>query len=230
MFYKVDAFALALSQHYRVLKEVTWDGKGSFDAMAYGDAEAAEGIADIIEGIGGKGLANYCRLQFAKAWLACDVKLYNVREILEFVRDNAVEGPFKEYLTLRLDSLVELIYRLSNPIEKRHRTRYRKSKAKEPGGAEQMMLFPDMEVKEEEPEKKKKDKPVAPKKPRKPRKPRRSRMDKLADEIIAAEYGNDGERDDDDMQDSQDAVDHYAGGYSRVNDRDFGYFSGQSED
>jgi hypothetical protein len=227
MFYRVDAFALALSQHYRVLKEVTWDGKGSFDAMAYGDAEAAEGITDIIENIGGKGLASYCRLQFAKAWLACDVKLYNVREILEFVRDNAAEGPFKEYLTLKLDSLVELIYRLSNPIEKRHRTRYRKSKAKKPVVAEQMMLFPDMEVKEE-PEKK--DKPAVPKKPRKPRKPRRSRMDKLADEIIAAEYGNDGERDDDDMQDGQDAVDHYSGGYSRMSDRDFGYFSGQSED
>lgn len=244
-FYRVDAFVLALSQHYRMLKEVIWDGKGKFELMSDHDASVIDGIADMIEDIGGTGLANYCRLQFQKAWFSYDLKLYDIRAILDYLRQNCKDGTaFKEQLNARFEQLVDLANRLSNPIDKKHKTKHRKPRKVVDG--EQLLLFPELaEPAEEKQEKTEEEKPKKQRNPRKPRqtKPkgqkqkrmRRSKLDKLADEIIDAEYGNSNNiSDNDGYEDTEDtyhddACDHFSRGYSRMSGTDYDYFSGNCD-
>ena len=244
MFYRLDAFALAVSQHYRMLKEVVMDSHVP-RLMSSEDARAADEIADIIENIGGRGLANYCRMKFQRAWLSWDVKEYDVKGMFEYVAENCVAGQFKDQLRLRLDSLVDLVSRLSNPLHRKYRTNTAKKHAGGPAKVEQMFLFPELAP---PPEKKAEntadgDKPKQehePKQEREPRQKRKSRLDKLADEIIGAEYGTPEQQDDEEAEDAEDyradddrrgdACERYSQGYFRMSDRDYGYFSGNCDD
>lgn len=241
MFYRLDAFALAVSQHYRMLKEVVMDSRVP-RLMSSDDAMAADEIADIIENIGGKGLANYCRMKFQRAWLSWDMKEYDIKGMFEYIAENCAEGQFKEQLKLRLESLVGLVSRLSNPLHRKYRTKTLKKRDEGPAKAEQMLLFPELEPAPKEDGEKKEDKKDKPKRERKPRQRRKSRLDKLADEIIGAEYGTAGQQDDIDAPDEErgadddecmhreDACDRYSQGYFRMSDRDYGYFSGNCDD
>ena len=240
---RVDAFILALSQHYRLLKEVIWDGKGKLNLIPDVDANIIDGITDLIKSVGGEGLANYCKLKFQEAWFSYNIKVYEPRAILEYIVANGTPGPFVDYVKDNIDRLVHIVYRLSNPILDKHRTKAPKMRNKpRSDGAEQMLLFPEGEIKADSPDIiEQKDtveehiKPVKLNKPRKTRRPRRQRIDKLADEIIDAENGNSKNTSDNDDYDDQDdhdegfsdACDHYSRGYSRMSDGDFGYFSGQ---
>lgn len=245
---RVDAFILALSQHYRLLKEVIWDGKSEFKLIPDEDAQIADSITELIESVGGKGLANYCRLKFQAAWFSYNLKAYDIRKILEYIRDNGTPGPFVDYLKENFERLVHTAYRLSNPIEEKHRTKIVKPrKRRDTLDSQQLLLFPEEEMKADSPEiadagapAKKTRKPRKPRKPRvvdpnKPKKPRKPRIDKLADEIIDAEYGdnqNNSSNEDffeDHEEGFSDTCDHYSRGYSRMNDRDFGYFSGHED-
>ena len=241
MFYRLDAFALAVSQHYRMLKEVVMDSRVP-RLMSSDDAMAADEIADIIENIGGRGLANYCRMKFQQAWLSWDMKEYDVREMFEYIAENCIEGQFKEQMKLRLESLVDLVFRLSNPLHRKYRTKTPRKRDEGPAKAEQMLLFPELEPEPEKEEEKKETKKEKPKRERKPRQRRKSRLDKLADEIIGAEYGTAGQQDDIDATDEEyggdddgythkeDACERYSQGYFRMSDRDYGYFSGNCDD
>lgn len=207
MFYRLDAFALALSQHYRVLKEVVMDSSVP-RLMSSEDARSADAIADIIENIGGRGLANYCRLKFQEAWLSWDVKVYDVRGMLEFILDNCTECQFKDQLRARFESLVDLVFRLSNPLHRKYRTKTQKTRRDGQEHAEQMLLFPELEPPKQEEPKEEPKKEEKPKRAAKPRPRRRSRLDKLADEIIGAEYGLlVGQPMEDDPEDQEDPVD-----------------------
>lgn len=240
MFYRLDALVLALSQHYRILKEVIKDKKGVTVYPSVADARAADRLADMIADIGGEGFANYCRLKFRQAYTLGDIKIYDIRKILEAVRDNVQDGPTKDRLSSKLELFVELTIRLSNPISCNRSTRYRRPNKKPVKKEEQLLLFPELADASEEPEKEEEKKPEK-RKPRrkkasvkKPRAKRKSKMDKLADEIIDAEYGNVNNISDTDDEDidgfneehEDDVYDYYSNGYSRIGKGDFDYFSG----
>lgn len=239
MFYRLDAFALAMSQHYRILKEVLLESKTP-KMMSVEDARAADRVAGMLENIGGKPLADLCRLRFQDAWVAWDIDKYDVREILEYILAHSRDCIFKTQLKARMATIVELVYRLSNPIHKKYTTKPRR-KAQ---SSEQLLLFPELEPKEEEQEDKEEQEAR-----------RMSRLDRLADEIIDAEYGEteDDKEEDEDAEDEEDgdndndedaededdihdrlnggdACDRFSRGFSGMGDRDYGYFSGNYGD
>lgn len=238
MFYRLDAFVLALSQHYRILKEVIKDNKGVTVYPSVMDARAADRLVDMISDIGGAGLANYCRLKFRQAYTLGDIKIYDIRKILEAVRDSIQEGPIKDRLTSKLELFVELAIRLSNPIACSRTTRYRRQKKAVEKKEEQLYLFPELLEKPEEPDEVKKEKkPVKRHKSSLSKKSKgQSKIDKLADEIIDEEYGNVNNTSDDDLEDMDDGTyreeqeddvyDYYNTGYERIDMGDFDYFAG----
>ena len=236
MYDRLDAFVLAMSQHYRILREVIGRSHGSVPYPSVQDARAADMIAAMMENIGGCGLANFCRLRFRKAYLSGDCRVYDVRKVLEIIMASSKNDEFKALLKSRMDSLIELVDRLSTPISSQ--TKKRRSKERKSGKLVQMMLFPEMEEKSSGPgeaesdsgaDKKKKKKAVKQRKPRKAREStkRKTKLDKLADEIINSEYGT--EEDDEleeDRQREDDTCDYYDRGYSRMRGSDYDYFSG----
>lgn len=235
--YKVDAFVFALSQHYRILKEVIWNGKRAPEPIPESDARLANYITDFIASIGGNGLANYCRLMFHRAWFSWDASVYDIKKILEYIRDHGQKSKFTDSLAEDFDRLVEMGYRLSNPIAQKNATRLPRRRKAKTECVQQLMLFSDEELgikKQEPPAEETKPKTARrprnadPLKPRKQRKPRKTKLDKLADEIIDAEYNTKtGIGDDDELDPVVDATDHFSRGYDRMSDTDFGYFSGQ---
>jgi hypothetical protein len=241
MFYRLDALVLALSQHYRILKEVIKDNKGVTVYPSVMDARAADRLADMLADIGGEGFANYCRLKFRQAYTLGDIKIYDIRKILETVRDNIQDVKIKDRLSSKLELFVELAIRLSNPIACSRSTRYRRQNKKLEKKEEQLLLFPELAEKPEESKEVKEDenKQVKRRKKRvvrKQRVKRKTKIDKLADEIIDAEYGNDNNISDtddlDDLDDTykeeqeDDVYDYYSTGYSRIDKGDYDYFSG----
>ena len=240
MFYRLDALVLALSQHYRILKEVIKDKNGVTVYPSVADARAADRLADMIADIGGEGFANYCRLKFRQAYTLGDIKIYDIRKILEAVRDNVQDGPTKDRLSSKLELFVELTIRLSNPISCNRSTRYRRPNKKPVKKEEQLLLFPELaDTTEEAEEVKKEKKPVKRRKKSASRKPmtkKKTKLDKLADEIIDAEYGNvNNISDTDDLdyiddtykeEQDDDVYDYYSDGYSRIGKGDYDYFSG----
>ena len=242
MYDRLDAFVLAMSQHYRILREVIGRSHGPVPYPSVQDARAADMVASMMENIGGCGLANFCRLRFRKAYLSGDCRIYDVRKVLEIIMASSKNDEFKALLKSRMDSLLELVDRLSTPISSQ--TKKRRSNERKSGKLVQMMLFPEMEEKSTGPveaesgsgadcadgaEKEKKKKSVKQRKPRKARTPtkRKTKLDKLADEIINSEYGT--EEDDEleeERQREDDTCDYYDRGYSRMRGSDYDYFSG----
>lgn len=230
MIYRLDAFVLAMSQHYRLLREVVAGAKKGVPAYpSVRDARTADMLTMMIGEIAGAGLTNMCKLAFRRAYMHGDPDLYNVREILETLRDHAKNEFIRERLATRMDALVDMVERLSNPVAERKVVHRKKTSPHE----EQLLLFPDPEPAAPEPEKK--EKPKAEPKPRarpkkkaepKPRKQKKSKFDKLADEIIEAEYG----REDDYAEEGEcDAFEYCSGGGGMRND-DYNYFSGNCDD
>lgn len=222
MSYRVDAFVIAMSQHYRLLKEIIGLKRGTTVLPNREDAETADSISDLIERIGGVGLANYCRKKFRESYILGDWKTYDVKGMLEEIRDLCPEGFFKEYLCKKLETLMVLVHKLSNPAtcKPTHGTR---GCSKNQTNISQMDLFPELvpQVKEPTP---KPQKP-APKKPRK----KRTKMDKLADEILAQEYGKSQETDSEYNDESYSDEDNYPR-LGNISSRDYDYFSGTYED
>lgn len=187
-YYRLDALALAMSQQYRLLKEIVGKKRSKIPAFpSRGDAVVADCITDMIERIGGKGLANFCAIKFQEAWVGGDYEIYDIRGMLETIIDEGSEGKFKEELKRRLSEIIDSMYRLSNPTYVRSTYKKRQSTS-----YVQPSLF-------DEPTKEPEEKKVVVDKPKKVRRKRnsgKSKMDKMADEIISAEYGSEDMEDD----------------------------------
>ena len=208
-YYRLDALALAMSQQYRLLKEIVGKKRNKVPAFPLrGDAVVADCLTDIIERIGGKGIANFCALKFQEAWVGGDYEIYDIRGILERIIEDSSEVTLKDELKKRLDEIIDSIYRLSNPAYVRSTYKAKKNTS--------MYIQPLLFDNDKEVEKSIESKASKPKAKRK--RNTKSKLDKLADEIISEEYrGTDSEVDadysteDDFIKDSGVGYDPYTG-------------------
>lgn len=126
--YRLDLLALAVSQHYRLVKEIiehnslaksitTTTRHTRCAPPCRGEALLADKLTDLIGAIAGKKIQGECKAFFRESWMKGNAEYYNFGTLFQIISEGLPEDNDTKYdAKARIDYFRKVIRRFSEPI------------------------------------------------------------------------------------------------------------------
>lgn len=124
--YRLDLLALAVSQHYRLVKEIIENNSLAKSITTRhtrcappcrGEALLADKLTDLIGAIAGKKIQGECKAFFKESWMKGNAEYYNFGTLFQIISEGLPEDNDTKYdAKARIDYFRKVIRRFSEPI------------------------------------------------------------------------------------------------------------------
>jgi hypothetical protein len=124
--YRLDLLALAVSQHYRLVKEIIENNSLAKSITTRhtrcappcrGEALLADKLTDLIGAIAGKKIQGECKAFFRESWMKGNAEYYNFGTLFQIISEGLPEDNDTKYdAKARIDYFRKVIRRFSEPI------------------------------------------------------------------------------------------------------------------
>lgn len=125
--YRLDLLALAVSQHYRLVKEIIENNSMAKSITTRhptrcsppckGEALLADKLTDLIGAIAGEKIQGECKAFFRESWMKGNAEYYNFGTLFQIISEGLPEDNDTKYdAKARIDYFRKVIRRFSEPI------------------------------------------------------------------------------------------------------------------